>query len=54
MPPILPAADAFISADRYEDDLSNWEEALKKFPLKIDYRILTADVYLRGAKWSSQ
>ncbi len=54
MPPILPPTNAFTSDGRYEDDLSEWEDKLKLFTTKIDYRILTAEVYLRGTKWSSQ
>jgi len=53
-PPILPDAGTFVSADQYEDDLAQWKLKLQAFNPKIEYRILSSDVYLRGAKWSSQ
>ena len=53
-PPILPAEEEFVTADQYENDLSQWELRLKDVRPKINYRIFSSDVYLRGAKWSGQ
>ncbi len=51
-PPILPKEGAFEDADQYEKDLGDWEEEiLRKHPIK--YRIFTANIPIRSAKWSS-
>jgi uncharacterized protein (TIGR02599 family) len=45
-PPIIPPPDD-------QHDLQKWENLLNNFTPKINYRIFTADVPIRGAKWSS-
>ncbi len=50
-PPVLPDPDWFDTEAEFEDDLGQWEEKLAG--LKIRYQVLSADVPLRGAKWSS-
>ena len=50
-PPLLPDAEWFKEVDAFETDLGRWEEKLKT--LKVRYQVLSADVHLRGAKWSS-
>ncbi len=53
-PPILPPANKFDKAEEYEDDLNYWEdEILRKHIPKINYRVFTANIPIRGAKWSS-
>lgn len=53
-PPIMPVpASRFTDPSAFEGDLEAWEEQLKNFNPKVDYRVLTADIPLRGAKWSS-
>jgi uncharacterized protein (TIGR02599 family) len=53
-PPITPTpATRFTIPDNYESDLAAWETQLKAFQPKIAYRILTAEIPIRGAKWSS-
>jgi uncharacterized protein (TIGR02599 family) len=53
---ILPPASErrFSVVDNYESDLDDWETLLNEFVPKINYRIFTADVPIRGAKWSSE
>ncbi len=53
-PPILPGVGAFTDPDNYERDIQDWEALLRNFVPKIDYRILNANIALRGAKWSSK
>jgi len=52
-PPILPDPTAFLDPAEYEKDISDWEVKLQSFVPKISSRVLTADIHLRGAKWSS-
>lgn len=52
-PPVLPDSGAFSIPANYEEDIAHWEAKLKGFAPKIAYRIFTADIPLRGAKWSS-
>lgn len=50
-PPILPEAGTFQEIANFESDLSAWEGELRA--LNIQYKIFSAEVYIRGAKWSS-
>ena len=52
-PGILPISGAFLDPDLYEKDIGDWEDKLKNFNPKVSYRVLSADIHLRGAKWSS-
>jgi len=52
-PDILPESTAFSNPNSYETDLANWENKLQTFNPKITYRVLSTDIHLRGAKWSS-
>ncbi|HRJ72547.1 MAG TPA: Verru_Chthon cassette protein C [Terrimicrobiaceae bacterium] len=53
-PPIGPEPSTlFTTPAQYESDLIAWENQLKSFNPRINYRILTAEIPIRGAKWSS-
>lgn len=57
MPPILPAAGTFANPAEYENDLRDWEMLLRGedssgLP-QITYRLLNAEIPIRGARWSS-
>lgn len=53
-PPILPTPETrFTDPDQYEADLEAWEVELKSFQPRVAYRIFTANIPIRGAKWSS-
>ncbi len=54
-PPVLPDGNAFTDPAHYEGDLRNWEQKLQGgggLP-KLTYRVLSAEIPIRGAKWSS-
>jgi uncharacterized protein (TIGR02599 family) len=51
-PPIGPdQGTRFTDPSMFERDLEEWTDQLEG--LKVEYRVLTADVPIRGAKWSS-
>lgn len=53
-PPVgPPSPPRFTNPSDYDSDLAAWENQLKSFTPKINYRILTAKIPIRGAKWSS-
>jgi len=53
-PPLQPPpSNNFTNADNYDADLQAWETLLREITPGINYRIFTADVPIRGAKWSS-
>ena len=51
-PPVLPPSGAFTDPAKYREDLAAWEAALGNLRPPVSYRIFTADVPIRGAKWS--
>jgi len=56
-PPDLQIDDLFdgsgkIPSGRYDSDLQRLEEKLKECSVPLNYRIFSADVALRGARWS--
>jgi hypothetical protein len=52
-PPVLPDDEAFQDPDTFDEDLADWESKLQGLSPRVNYRILTADIPIRGAKWSS-
>lgn len=53
-PDLQPEAPPGDDAANYAAYLQAWEDKLKNFVPRINYRILTAEVPIKGAKWSSQ
>lgn len=50
-PDVLPAANLFTNPAYYEDDLATWENKLAG--KNVAYRVFSAEIPIRGAKWSS-
>lgn len=51
-PPIIPSADSFDEKP-YDKVIEDWETTLQNYNPPINYRIFTANIPIRGAKWSS-
>lgn len=46
-------AGTFTDATLYPTDLQNWENLLSNFTPKLTYHVYSAEIAIRGAKWSS-
>jgi len=53
-PPLFPqSANFFRDVDNFDQSLLDWEEHLANFSPAINFRVFSADIPIRGAKWSS-
>lgn len=52
IPDILPHPGAFSIPAQYDSDMAAWELKLRDTSPRVAFRTFTADIHLRGAKWS--